>query len=165
MKSDAFNSDVIYVTVNYSYGNEVFEKVEQKVFLKEGSQLVEIPERYSVLYNQLQNFVAIKGLAIIQNNKNLNSKEELKTSIEISMISHNDFYGYLVASNVQSLSDLNQMFFHFKGYLSKYNYHNLNKQIDSLNLSLSLKSRLFLLISFHTPINITEHIFNMHIGE
>lgn len=132
LESDAFNSDIIYVTVNYPYGEVVFEKVEQKVLLKEGSQLVEIPEKYSLLYNQLQDFVAIKGLEIIQNNTNLKSKQELETSIEISMISHNDFYGYLVASNVKSLSDLNKKFFHFQGYLSKYNYKNLNKQIDSL---------------------------------
>jgi hypothetical protein len=132
LESKAFNSDIIYVTFNYPYENEVFENVDQKVFLKDGNQLEEIPEKYYNIYNQLKYFVAAKGLTIIQSNTNLNSEDELKISSEISMIIYNDFYGYLVGSNVKSFSDLNETFFLFQGYLNKYNYHDLNKQIYSL---------------------------------
>ncbi len=132
LETRAFNSDIIYVAFNYPYENELFKNVDQKVFLNDGNQLIEIPEKYYYIYNQLKHFIEAKGLTIIQKNTNLNSEEELKISGEISMIIHNDFYGYLVDSNVKSFSDLNETFFLFQDYLNKYNYQDLNKQIYSL---------------------------------
>ena len=134
LNSDAFNSDILNAVFNCQYENEVFEIVEQKLLLKSDNKLVEIPQKYNDLYNQLWDFISLRGLTIIKNNTNLESKKEHETSIKIAVIRPNDFYGFLVSSNTKSISDLNETFFHFQGYLSQYNYHNLNKKIDSLRL-------------------------------
>jgi hypothetical protein len=134
LNSDAFNSDILNAIFNCQYENEVFEIIEQKILLKSNNKLVEIPQKYNDLYNQLWNFISIRGLTIIKNNTNLESKKELETSLKIGVIRSNDFYGFLVNSNVNSIADLNETFFHFQGYLSQYNYQNLNKKIDSLRL-------------------------------
>ncbi|SDY15190.1 hypothetical protein SAMN05444411_1413 [Lutibacter oricola] len=134
LNSDAFNSDILNAVFNCQYENEVFKTIEQKILLKSDNKLVEIPEKYNDLYNQLWNFISIRGLTIIKNNTNLESKKELETSLKIGMIRNNDFYGFLANSNVKSISDLNEIFFHFQGYLSQYDYQNLNKKIDSLRL-------------------------------
>ena len=132
LESNNFNSDILYAVFNYQYENVKFKKIEQKLVLEDNGELVEIPQKYHNLYNLLWNFISSKGLTIIKNNTNFESKEELETSINIDIIRRSDFYGFLVDSNIESISDLNETFFDFQGYLNKYNYQSLNKKIDSL---------------------------------
>src|SRR5690606_20813213 len=84
LNSDAFNSDILNAVFNCQYENEVFEIVEQKLLLKSDNKLVEIPQKYNDLYNQLWDFISLRGLTIIKNNTNLESKKELETSIKIA---------------------------------------------------------------------------------
>ncbi|MFT7900516.1 hypothetical protein VBY74_11075 [Tenacibaculum ascidiaceicola] len=132
LESNNFNSDILYAIFNYQYENVKFKKIEQKLVLEDNGELVEIPQKYHNLYNLLWNFLSSKGLTIIKNNTNFESKEELETSINIGIIRRSDFYGFLVDSNIESISDLNETFFDFQEYLNKYNYQSLNRKIDSL---------------------------------
>lgn len=134
LDSNSFNSDILYAIFNYQYENVKFEKVEQKLVLEDNGELVKIPQKYHNIYNLLWNFISSKGLTIIKNNTNFESKEELETNINIGIIRRSDFYGFLVDSNIKSISDLNETFFSFQGYLNQYNYQSLNRKIDSLKL-------------------------------